>query len=252
MPFVLRSTSSAAEIKGYFDSEFDAESPLEHIHGAILTLCNAGFDNPRNRAGMNNLVINLSTLQADYSNIQLFFRNSLADGAISFRPDTPIHANDEGRYPGGKLDDRADYRPRHFEFGAVGGGMRVVFDNDTEEIYISAHYSFPGKLTATAASVEEEWLLGAKARLNGECLIMTDHASGATRKQRDEITRLRGLAADGEKRGLSLTTRDAGGKAAQLDRTLALRASRNKAFSAWLRDPRAHMSRADISELYGQ
>jgi len=251
MPFVLKTTTSAPELKDCFDLDFDTDKPVDHIHGAILNLCNAGFDKPRIRAGLNNLVIDLSTLQSSYSNIELFFRNALADGEISFRPDTPIHANDEGRYPGGKLKDRPDWRPRHFEFGAVGGGMRVVFDNDTEEIYISAHYSFPGKLVATAGSAQEDWLLTTKARLNGECLIMIDHSSGETRKQREEINRLRDLVIQGQGKGLSVTTRDGTRKADTLEQSLKLRASRNKAFSTWLRDPKAFMSQKQISELYG-
>ena len=127
MPFVLRSTSSAAEIKGYFDSEFDAESPLEHIHGAILTLCNAGFDNPRNRAGMNNLVINLSTLQADYSNIQLFFRNSLADGEGTIdrvMPRTYAHRDRHKRQNTSRAREHAIGVRRGSSFVATGGLAR--------------------------------------------------------------------------------------------------------------------------------
>lgn len=251
MPFVLKSTHSEPELKIAFDQNFDTSKPLDHIHGAILNLCNVGFDKPRTRAALHKLVINLSTLQNAYSNIELFFRNSMADGSIAFRPDTPIHANNEGRYEGGKLQDRAEQRPRHFEFGAVGGGMRVVYDNDIDEIYISAHYSFPGRLTADPGSAQEDWLMSTKARLSGECGIMIDHSNGATTKQREEVERLRKLASEGQAKGLHVAPRDATAKADALDNSLRLRASRNKAFAAWLRDPQAYMSREQISGLYG-
>jgi hypothetical protein len=251
MPFMLRSTSSSVELKDAFDAEFNTGAPMNHIHGAILNLSNSGFDNARRRANMTGLVIDLSKLHGSYSNIELFFRNALSDGAISFRPDTPIHANDEGRYPGGRVQDRLDGLPRHFEFGAVGGGMRVVFDNDTEEVYISAHYSFPGRLVATAGTAQAGWLETTKARLNSECCIMADHSGGETRKVKDEIDRLRSLAGDAERKNLHFAVTDPAGKAAALENSLRTRASRNKAFRAWLNDSKACMSRAQISALYG-
>ena len=47
--------------------------------------------------------------------------------------------------------------PRQFEFGAVCGGMRVVFDYDISEIYISSHYAYPARLVASGG--EAGWLL---------------------------------------------------------------------------------------------
>jgi hypothetical protein len=251
MAFVLKSTASAAELKECFDLDFDTDRPLDHIHGAILNYCNEGFDKPRTRAALPEFLINLSALQKKYSNIELFFREALAEGKVCFRPDTPIHGNDEGRYPGGRLRDRADQRPRHFEFGAVGGGMRVVFDKDTEEIYISAHYSFPGRLVADGGSTEADWLLTAKARLDRECSIMIDHSSGETYKQREEVKRLRKLAAEGRSKGLSVAPVDATSKADRLEQSLLIRASSNKAFNTWLRDPKAFMSAEARNQLYG-
>jgi hypothetical protein len=251
MPFTLKPTHPAPEIKIGFDQNFDTDRPMDHIHGAILNLCNAGFDRPRTRAGLRNLVINLSTVNDPYSNIALFFRNALADGEIAFRPDTPIHANNEGRYPGGTLQDRLNHRARHFEFGAVGGGMRVVFDHETDELYISAHYSYPGRLTADAGSVEEDWLLTTKARLSGECDIMIDHSTGKTREQREEIEKLRAKAAEGRDKGLFIAPGDVAAKADALERTLRIRATRNRAFNTWLHDPQAFMPAQQRLELYG-
>lgn len=252
MPFVLDATLSTATLKSCFDQDFDTDKPMDHIHGAVLNFCNPGFDKPRTRAAMHNLTIDLSSLAARYSNIDLLFRESLADGQIKFRPDTPLHGNDEGRYPGGKLSDRIDNRPRHFEFGAVGGGMRVVFDNDTEELYISAHYSYPGMLVATAGSKEASWLMTVKARLNGECAMMEAHSEGATRKTRDEIERLRAVHEQGRRKGVSASTLAVPlGKIAELERSLQNRAVRNHAFTAWMRDPQSQMTARSINDLYG-
>jgi hypothetical protein len=129
--------------------------------------------------------------------------------------------------------------------------MRVVFDVDTEEIYISAHYRYPGRLIAEAGSAQEDWLLTTKRRLLNECGIMADHSSGATRKQREEIDRLRALAVRGKEAGLYVGPRETTARADVLDRSLKLRATSNKAFAAWLRDPKAYMSKEAVHELYG-
>src|SRR5690606_11068212 len=49
-------------------------------------LCNPGFEKRRDRAAIRKPVLNLSLLQARSSNIELSFRNALAESAISFRP----------------------------------------------------------------------------------------------------------------------------------------------------------------------
>jgi len=199
--YKLKNTSSTAELKDHFDQKFDTKNPLDHIHGALLALCNPGFDKPKTRDAIEKLVINLSTLRgAGFTNVVHLFQTGLAEGAIAFRPDTPIHANDERRYPGGTLRERG-MQPRHFEFGAVGGGMRVVFDLEDLEIYISAHYSFPARLTADPRSAEGDWLLTTQNRLARECSIMEAHSNGETYKTRVEIDRLRGLIKDGKKVG---------------------------------------------------
>ncbi len=251
MPFVLKSSHSAPELKLAFDLKFDTDKPTEHIHGAILALCNPGFDKPKTRAAITQPVIDLTRLHGSYSNIELFIRNALAEGAISFRPDTPVHANDEGRYQGGAIKDRPNRTPRHFEFGAVGGGMRVVYDVEIEEIYISAHYSYPGRLIATPGSVQEDWLLTTKTRLSRECWVMGDHAQGITRAQCDEAQRLRELGGRASDLGLSQTARDGTARANQLESSLHLRAVRNRAFNAWLFDPQSGMDASLRSAIYG-
>jgi hypothetical protein len=220
-----------------------------HIHGAILALCNDGFDDPDTRAEMDDLVIDLSILHMHYSNIESFIRNALAEGAIAFRPDTPMHLNEERRYPGGKLKERPDYlRPRLFEFGAVGGGMRVVFDNDDEEIYISAHYAFPGRLVATDGSAEEDWLLGTQWRLHSECDMMIDHTSDKASRQRAQIEQLRAFVQRGQAAAHLL--RDAERKANSLETSLELGVTRNKAFQAWLRDPKSNLKWTEVEKIY--
>lgn len=251
MPYVLKTTTSAGELKDAFDQDFDTDRPLDHIHGAILALSNDGFADRRRRPGMVNLVINLSTLRANFSNVYAFIRDSLQDGVIKFRPDTPIHANDENRYQGGKLKDRPDLRARHFEFGAVAGGMRVVFDNDIEEIYVSAHYSFPGKLIANPYTDESNWLDTTKGRLNCNCLIMIDHSDGTTAKQRAEVERLRESIAKADALKLHSTAQDARKKADLLEKSLVNRAQSNRAFAEWMRDPQSFMTAEMIRDLYG-
>ncbi|PTU74379.1 hypothetical protein [Pseudomonas mangrovi] len=250
-PFALKNTHSAPELAIAFDQGFDPGNPLLHIHGALLALCNPGFDKPRTRAAIQKPVLDLSLLQARFSNIELFFRNALAEGAISFRPDTPIHGNDEGRYEGGSQRDRIDQRARHFEFGAVGGGMRVVFDADLEEIYISAHYSYPARLTAAPGSAQEDWLLTTKARFCRECWVMADHSAGVTRQQSDEAGRLRELSSEAKQKGLGQTAVDGERRANQLADSLHLRAVRNRAFNAWLYDPKSNMTPELRKQIYG-
>lgn len=250
-PFALKTTHSAPELAIAFDQKFDPGNPLLHIHGALLALCNPGFDKPRTRAAISKPVLDLSLLQTRFSNIELFFRNALAEGAISFRPDTPIHGNDEDRYEGGSQRDRIDQRARHFEFGAVGGGMRVVFDADLEEIYISAHYSYPARLIAAPGSAQEDWLLTTKARFCRECWVMADHSASVTRQQSDEAERLRELSSEAKQRGLGQTAIDGERRAKQLTDSLHLRAVRNRAFNAWLYDPKSQMTPESRKRIYG-
>ena len=249
--YKLKNTSSTAELKDHFDQKFDTKNPLDHIHGALLALCNPGFDKPKTRDAIEKLVINLSTLKgAGFTNVVHLFQTGLAEGAIAFRPDTPIHANDERRYPGGTLRERG-MQPRHFEFGAVGGGMRVVFDLEDLEIYISAHYSFPARLTADPRSAEGDWLLTTQNRLARECSIMEAHSNGETYKTRVEIDRLRGLIKDGKRVGNLHTTLESEESATRMEQVLKLNVSRNKAFAAWLRDPGSQNKKEQIQELYG-
>lgn len=248
--FTLKTSHGASELKGAFDQDFDTDKPTDHIHGAILALCNPGFDKPRTRATLTDLVIDLSVLQSKYSNIELFLRNAFADGEISFRPDTPIHANDEQRYQGGRIRDRIDQTPRHFEFGAVGGGMRVVYDIEIDEIYISAHYSYPARLVAKAGSVQGDWLLTTKARLDLECWSMIEHASGASLRQSKEAERLEDLTAQAEALKLQ-TAKDSARRSSQLRGSLLGRAQRNRAFNAWLNDPQSGMTSGLRQQIYG-
>lgn len=255
MPFVLRDGCSNAEIKAFFDHEFNTARPQDHIHGAILALSNPHFAT-QPAASPTNLIIDMTLLITRHFRIGDFIKAALADNAIRFRPDTPIHANDEGRYHGGTLASRRG-EPRHFEFGAVAGGMRVVFDNEISEIYISAHYAYPGRLVAGAGREQEEWLLTVKDRLHKECGIMEDHASGYTAKQRDLVNTLRQQSMNPDQAtslGLMQTAKDKVAKEAQADRLdglLLLRATSNTAFAHWMLQPQANMPPDRRNTLYG-
>lgn len=251
MPFVLKNTHSAPELKIAFDQKFDTDKPTEHIHGAILALCNTGFDSHKTRAAVRAPVIDLSRLKERFSNIELFFRNALAEGAISFRPDTPVHGNDEGRYEGGSLKARLGQRPRHFEFGAVGGGMRVVYDLDLDELYISAHYSYPGRLVASPGSAEEDWLLTTKARMERECWAMAEHSTGASRRQADRAHEFGGLSGEATRLGLTRTAADGARGSTQTRDVLHQRALRNRAFFTWLYDSQSGMTAELRRHIYG-
>ena len=66
------------------------------------------------------------------------------------RPDTPFHKNEEAKY----IVSTDSYR--YVEYNVIGGGMRLIFDSKSGNLFLSCHYSTPALVTASGAGSAEQ------------------------------------------------------------------------------------------------
>lgn len=200
------------------DYKNDAQKK-EHVHRKIYLFSGETED----INGITYPVLNMSTLSAHpYVKLVDFLWRRFQLAGV--RPDTPFHANDENRYQPLGMDPY-----RYMEFNTIGGGMRLVFDSTSNDIFLSAHYSDPAVLRAAAGSVDRTNLDNLVTVFSRTHVRVKRHSDGsiarAFRKVAPEnLEALRDQA--------------------------ALQAAQSPAFIEWLKNKNSGQDRAHVQRLY--
>jgi hypothetical protein len=147
MPVKDLEKAASSTIRSAYEQDYKTDrEKRDHIHRQVYDLVGrtvriTGTDYP---------VIDLSVLKTKkYSNVVNFLINSFKSAGV--RPDTPFHMNTESKYP---VDVLNAYR--YVEYNVIGGGMRLIYDATTTNVFLSAHYSDPAQIIASVEDSEEQ------------------------------------------------------------------------------------------------
>ncbi len=147
MPVKNLDKAADANIRSAYEQDYKTDrDKRDHIHRQVYGL----VDQTRIITGVTYPVIDLSVLRTKkYGNVVMFLLKAFK--AAGVRPDTPFHMNSESKYP---VDAGNSYR--YVEYNVIGGGMRLIYDATTSNLFLSAHYSDPSLLTASTDDSEEQ------------------------------------------------------------------------------------------------
>ncbi|OOG37524.1 hypothetical protein [Rhodanobacter sp. C05] len=149
MPVKNLEKAADANIRSAYEQDYKtAAEKKDHIHRQVYGLVNQ----TQIITGVAYPVIDLSILKTKaptYGNVVQFLIKSFK--AAGVRPDTPFHMNLESKYP---VDVVNTYR--YVEYNVIGGGMRLIYDATSTNLFLSAHYSDPALLIASSEDSEEQ------------------------------------------------------------------------------------------------
>lgn len=165
-------TTGAAELKKGSAEEFKKLFADDENSAHILALLTTLTASTWTSGGLTYPEIDLSKLRkAGYGKLVDYILTNLSTG-IGIRPDTPFHANNEGKYAAALMTPY-----RYMELSALGGGMRLVFDSGAGELFITVHYSHPTRLKATTAP-DAAAVAAVITRLTGTQQRLVAHTAG--------------------------------------------------------------------------
>jgi hypothetical protein len=147
MPVKNLDKAADSNIRSAYEQDYKSDrDKRDHIHRQVYGIVN------RNQTitGVVYPVIDLSDLKTKkYGNVVMFLIKSFK--GCGLRPDTPFHMNAESKYP---VDMVNTYR--YVEYNVIGGGMRLIYDADSANVFLSAHYSDPALLVASTDDSDEQ------------------------------------------------------------------------------------------------
>lgn len=126
--------------KQQFKKRFSNDESASELQTRLIALCDSTFI----LSGMEFGEIDLSKLRdSGLKKLVEYILESLQH-ELGIRPDTPWHENLEARYPADP-----EKLSRYMELNALGGGMRLVFDSETKNLFLTVHYALPALLVAS-------------------------------------------------------------------------------------------------------
>lgn len=151
MPVKDIEKASPEKLKEAYEQDYKTPAErLGHVHTQVINI--VGQTQTIN--GVQYPVIDLTVL---ITNSCKKVTDFLLDcfNAAGIRPDTPFHKNEELKY----IVSTDSYR--YVEYNVIGGGMRLIFDSKTSNLFLSCHYSTPALITASGAGNAESVTLTA-------------------------------------------------------------------------------------------
>lgn len=147
MPVKDLDKAADSNIRSAYEQDYKTDrEKRDHVHRQVYGLVNR----TQTITGVAYPVIDLSLLKTlKYSNVVVFLIKSFK--AAGVRPDTPFHMNSESKYPVDAVNTE-----RYVEYNVIGGGMRLIYDATSVNLFLSAHYSDPALLTASSDDSEEQ------------------------------------------------------------------------------------------------
>jgi hypothetical protein len=151
MPVKDIEKASPEKLKEAYEQDYKtAAERRDHVHTQVINI--VGQTQTIN--GVQYPVIDLTILiNNGCKKVTDFLLDSFK--AAGVRPDTPFHKNEEVKY----TVSTDSYR--YVEYNVVGGGMRLIFDSKTSNLFLSSHYSTPALITASGAGSAESVSLAA-------------------------------------------------------------------------------------------
>ena len=151
MPVKDIEKASPAQLKDAYEQDYKTPAErLGHVHTQVINI--VGQTQTIN--GVQYPVIDLTILIANgCKKVSDFLLDSFK--AAGVRPDTPFHKNEETRY----IVSTDSYR--YVEYNTIGGGMRLIFDSKSNNLFLSCHYSTPALITGSGAGSAESVSLAA-------------------------------------------------------------------------------------------
>ncbi|HEX3865568.1 MAG TPA: hypothetical protein VHV78_02410 [Gemmatimonadaceae bacterium] len=215
--------ASDEKLRSEYEKDYHtAQERASHIHQQVIDLCNLTED----VGAMAFPVINFTRLRGNgYAKVVAFLLTGIA--AAGVRPDTPFHMNNgtPKKYPA----DDDSYR--YMEYNAIGGGMRVIYDADTQSLFLSVHYAKPALLRADGGQPDETTLANIRAAYRLTHALLKKHSEGDIARYLNEP-------------GIS------DGKWTKRREEMALKARTSPAFVAWLHNKNAKQDKASTLDAY--
>jgi hypothetical protein len=151
MPINQIEKASPEKLKEAYEQDYKTPAErLNHVHTQVINI----VGQTQTIVGTPYPVIDLTILiNRGCKKVVDFLLDSFA--AAGVRPDTPFHKNEENKY----IVSTDSYR--YVEYNAIGGGMRLIFDAKSNNLFLSSHYSTPALLIASGAGSAEEIALDA-------------------------------------------------------------------------------------------
>jgi hypothetical protein len=151
MPVKDIEKASPLILKEAYEQDYKtAAERLSHVHTQVINL----VGQTQTIGGIIYPVIDLTRLNnIGCKKVTDFLLESFK--AAGIRPDTPFHKNEEVKY----IVSTDSYR--YVEYNVIGGGMRLIFDSKSSNLFLSSHYSTPALIIASAAASTEATSLAA-------------------------------------------------------------------------------------------